>query len=148
MRERGQPAQVDRHPDLRGVARAGGDVDGGRDAGTHCGRAQQRGQAARLEHRRIDALRKQRRLVERLLDVATHLLEERLGRRGIGVRRLPSELQIDCERDEVLMHAIVQVTLDAAAVGIRGHDEPLPDSRSSSTSARSRSSSSLHVDLS
>ena len=109
-----------------GWSRPGGDLDGGRDAGIHSCRAQQRGQAARLEHRRIDALREQHRLVEPPLDVANHLLDEPPGRLGIRGRRLSEELEIDGERDEQLMDAIVKIALDAAAVGIRGDDQPFP----------------------
>ena len=83
----GEPAQVDGHRDLRGMARAVADVDCGRDAGTHGGRPQQRGEASQLERRRVDALREQRRLVESLTDVATHLFEKRFDRRRVGVRR-------------------------------------------------------------
>ena len=108
------------------MVRAGGNLDRGRDAGIHCCRAQQRGQASRPEHRRVDALREQHRLVEPSLDVATHLFEEPPGRREIGVHRLSEELQIDRERDEELVYAVVKITLDAAAVGIRGDDEPFP----------------------
>ena len=50
-------------------------------------RAQRRGEAARLEQRRVDPLRELRRLVQRLLHVAPHLFEERLRRRRIGVRQ-------------------------------------------------------------
>ncbi len=39
---------------------------------------------------------------------------------------MPGELQGNRERDQVLVHAVVQITLDHAAVGIRGQDEPLP----------------------
>jgi hypothetical protein len=39
---------------------------------------------------------------------------------------LGRELQVDRERDQVLLHSVVQVTLDPAAVGGGGPDEPLP----------------------
>jgi hypothetical protein len=54
-----------------------------------------------------DALRKQRRLVECVLNIATHLFEERLGCRGVGPRRLSGELQVDRKRDQVLLYAVV-----------------------------------------
>ena len=88
--------------------------------------AQRRGEAARLEQRRVDPVRELRRLVQRLLHVAPHLVEERLRRGGIGVRQLARELQVDRERDQVLLRAVVEVALDPAAVGIGGQDEPLP----------------------
>ena len=108
------------------MVRAGGNLYRGRDAGIHCCRAQQRGQASRPEHRRVDALREQHRLVEPSLDVAPHVVEESPGRRQVEVQGLFEELQIDRECDEKLVYAVVQVTLDAAAVGIRGGDEPCP----------------------
>ena len=125
-RQRGQPGQVDGHLDFRGWSGpAATSTEAGTPASTAAERSSAR-QAARLEHRRIDALRKPHRLVEPPLDVATHLFEDSPGRRGIGVHRLSEELEIDRERDEQLMYAIVKVALDAAAVGIRGDDEPFP----------------------
>jgi len=53
-------------------------------------------------------------------------LEDSPGRRGIGVHCLSEELEIDRKRDEQLMYAIVKVTLDAAAVGVSGDNEPFP----------------------
>jgi hypothetical protein len=42
-----------------------------------------------------------------VLKIATHLVEERLGCRRVGGQRLPGELQVDCERDQVLLDAVV-----------------------------------------
>ena len=74
--------EVDRPRDLRWVARARRDFDRGRDAGHDRRRAQRRSEAAGLEQRRVDPLRELRRLVQRLLHVAPHLVEERLRRRA------------------------------------------------------------------
>jgi hypothetical protein len=35
-------------------------------------------------------------------------------------------LQVDCQRDQLLTHGLVKVTLDPAAIGIRRDDQPLP----------------------
>ncbi len=47
-----------------------------------------------------------------------HLLEERLRRGRIGVDDLPCQLELDGERDEMLLSAIVEVALDPAAFGV------------------------------
>ena len=124
--ERLEPAHVDRPRDFGRVARARCDVDGGRDAGGHRGRAQRRGEAARLEQRRVDPLRKLRRLVQRLLHVAPHLFEEPPRRSRVGVRQGPASCEVDRERDQLLLHAVVQVALDPPAVCVGRQDEPLP----------------------
>ena len=66
------------------------------------------------------------RLVQRLLHVASHLVEERPRRSRIGVDQAGCELQVDREGDQVLLRTVVQLALDLAAVGISGQDEPLP----------------------
>lgn len=58
-------------------------------------------------------------------DVAPDLVEERLRRGGIGVRQLPRELQVDRERDQLLLWPVVEVTLDLATVGIGSSDDSL-----------------------
>ena len=75
---------------------------------------------------RGDPLRQLRRRVDRVLHVSAHLLQERLGRRGIGVERGLRELKSHGERHQVLLHAAVELPLDAAAVGVGGADEPCP----------------------
>ena len=71
-----------RRRDLGRVARARLDLDAGRCAGAHRRRPERGAEAARLEQRRVDPLRELRRLVQGLLHVAPHLLEERLRRAG------------------------------------------------------------------
>jgi hypothetical protein len=60
------------------------------------------------------------------LHVALHVFEERLRGRWIGSSKTYRELQVDGERDEVLLDALVQVALDPAAVGVGREDESLP----------------------
>ena len=72
----------------------------------------------------MDALSERRRFCNRLSHVTRHLLEELLGRRRIRLDGLRHELQADCERDQVLLDALVERALEAAAVGIGSEDEP------------------------
>jgi hypothetical protein len=65
------------------------------------------------------------RLGERLLHVASHLREELLRRSRIGVQQSIRQLQVDRERDQILLGPIVELALDAAPVGIGCEDEPL-----------------------
>ena len=112
MLEHLKAAEVDRSQQLRWVACARCDLDGGRNADAHSGRAQRCGEAARLEQWRKDPLRKPSRLVQRALNVAPHLFQEHLRRQRIGVRQLVRVLKVDGERDEVLLHALVQIMFD------------------------------------
>ena len=79
--------------------------------------AQGGAQPAGLEERWVDPLRKLSRLVQRLLNVVA----EGLHRRGVSVRKL----QADSERDQALLHAVVQSALESLALGISGNEESL-----------------------
>ena len=125
MLERLHPAQVDGPRDLGRVAPACSDLDAGTNAGGRRGRAQLRREVARVEERRVDPLCKLRRVGERLLHVASHLLEELLRRSRIGVQQSIRQLQVDRERDQPLLGPVVELALDQAPVGIGGEDEPL-----------------------
>ena len=79
-------------------------------AGTPALTAAERSDAAKplgLEQWRVNPLRQLRRLVQGLPHVASHLFEKRLGRRGIGVCQPDRDLQIDRERDQVLLYTLV-----------------------------------------
>jgi hypothetical protein len=60
------------------------------------------------------------------LHVARHLFKECLRASWIRVDQWAGELQLDREGDEVLLHAIVQFTLDRPTVGVAGQKEPRP----------------------
>ena len=81
----------------------------------------------------MDSLRELSRLLERLLHVAPHLFEQRLGSCRVGLRQPDRELEVDRERDQVLLHAVVQLAFDPAPVGVGREDE-------SSLEARQRAS--------
>jgi len=65
------------------------------------------------------------RLVQRLMHVAPHLVQERLRRGGIGIRQPARELQVCRECDQVLLRTVVEVALDPLTVGVGGQEEPL-----------------------
>ena len=82
------------------------------------------------KERRIDLVREVADTLERLPYVARDLLQD--GRYGtrVGLEELAGVLKVHRDRDEVLLDAVVQVALDASALGIRLRDEPgsgLPD---------------------
>jgi hypothetical protein len=60
------------------------------------------------------------------LHVARHLFEERPCGRRIFVNQWAGELQLDREGDKLLLHAVVQITLDRPTVGVAGQNEPRP----------------------
>ena len=101
-------------------------VDRGRDACAHRRRAERGGEPVGLEQLRVDPLGQPCRFVQRLLHVARHLFKERLRASWIRVDQWAGELQLDREGDKVLLHAVVQVTLDRATVGVAGQNEPCP----------------------
>ena len=70
-------------------------------------------------------MRKLRGLLEGQLHLTTHVLEQRLCRERIGSDQIPRQLEIDRERDQVLLRTVVEVALDPAAVCIVGDSQPL-----------------------
>ncbi len=72
----------------------------------------------------MDSLGELGRLLERLLHVSPHLFEERLGSGRVGVDQTDRELEVDRERDQVLLHPVVQLAFDPAPVGVGREDEP------------------------
>ena len=58
------------------------------------------------------------RLLQRLLHVASDLVEECPCRGGIVVHQLASDLQADRKGNQALLRTVVQLALDPAAVGL------------------------------
>jgi hypothetical protein len=71
-------------------------------------------------------VRKSRGLVKCVLRIARDLLEQASCSRRIGLQRFTGELKSHCERDQVLLHAVVQFAFDTATGGVSGQGEPLP----------------------
>ena len=65
------------------------------------------------------------RLLQGQLHLTAHVLEQRLGREGIGTHQIARELELDRERDQVLLRTVVKLALDPAAVCIVGDSQPL-----------------------
>ena len=62
----------------------------------------------------------------RLAELARRLLEQLLRRRGVGVELLAREPQVERQRDQPLLGAVVEVALEAAALVVGGLDDPRP----------------------
>ncbi len=88
-------------------------------------RPQRRREAVLLEQSRIDALREQRQRAQRPFERAARLVEQSPCLPERAFERPSQELELNCERDEVLLRALVQAALDSPAVGIAREDEPL-----------------------
>ena len=56
------------------------------------------------------------------MDVSRQLLEQLLGRLRVGVGQPPRELQVDGERDQLLLRTVVKLALEAAALSVAGGD--------------------------
>ena len=65
------------------------------------------------------------RLLQGQLHLTTQVLEQRLSREWIGIYQIARELEVDRERDQVLLRTVVEVALDPAAVNIVGDSQPL-----------------------
>ena len=80
-------------------------------------------EAAVGEDRGVDAARQLAQLVERARELGLGLLEQPGNRVGAPLERALGEPQLQGERDEALLRAVVQVALEAAALGVAGaHD--------------------------
>ena len=120
-----EAAEVHEARNFRREARARRHLDAcpGAEA-RRCG-TQRRSEAARFEQRGVDPVRELPRLLERVPYVASDLVEELPGRSGILVRQLARKLDVDRERDQVLLNTVVELALDPPAVGVGGQDEAL-----------------------
>lgn len=58
------------------------------------------------------------------MQIASDLVELRLRLLGVRIEELACELNIDAQRREALLRAIVQRALDRAPLRVRGGDEP------------------------
>ena len=70
------------------------------------------------------SVRKLRRLLQRSLHVTAHVVEQRPPR-GSPVDQLARELEVDRERDQVLLRTVVELALDPASLDVVGDGEPL-----------------------
>ena len=66
------------------------------------------------EHRRVDAVRERPQLLERLVDLVLELAQALDAALGIPPDDLLRQLELDPQRDEPLLGAVVQVALDPA----------------------------------
>ena len=64
--------------------------------------------------------------VEGLRELVARGHDERLGGGGVGVDLGPHEPELDAERDEALLRAVVQVALEPPALGVARCDDALP----------------------
>ena len=85
-------------------------------------------EAAVGEDRRVDAPDEVAQLGEGRLGLVVGVGHERLGLLGVGVEALAGPAEVHGERDEPLLGAVVQVALDAAALGLGAVDGGAPGS--------------------
>ena len=121
--QRLEAAEVDRGLDLLRVPADLLGLDRRGQRGAVAGGAERVGQPAVHQQRRVDAVREVAQLLHRLLEVGRDLVEHLLGGVGVGVGELAGEAGAHRERDEVLLRAVVQVALDAAALEVGGLDD-------------------------
>ena len=71
----------------------------------------------------MDPMRKPGGLLERNVHASTHLVDERARLHRIGVEELPRKLEMDRQRDQVLLRTLVERALDAPPLRRSGEDE-------------------------
>ena len=65
------------------------------------------------------------RLLQGQLHLTAHVLEQRICREGIGIHQIARELEVDRERNQMLLRTVVELALDPASVCIVGDSQPL-----------------------
>ena len=86
-------------------------------------RLQRRAEAAVGEDRGVDAARQLAQLVERARELGLRLDEQAEDVVGAALERALGEPQLQRERDEALLGAVVEVALQPAALGVAGLDD-------------------------
>ncbi len=74
----------------------------------------------------MDSVRQGPQLIQGLRYLACDLVDQCTRRSGMDVDEPPSLLQLDRERGQALLGAVVQLALDTAAIGRGGQHQPLP----------------------
>ncbi len=107
-----------------GAGHAAGDVevDAGRHRAARGERGQRGGEAALGEHARADAAREVAQLGERALGLLARLADQLHRALGIALEALLGHAEVERERDQPRLRAVVQVALDALQLGGRGVD--------------------------
>ena len=98
------------------------EVEGERDDGAPRDLAERRVEAVVGEERRIDAVRGRAEVVERIVEVRRELCEPAVER--AVVCEVAGELELDSQRDELLLHAVMEIPLDLAPFRRGGSHEP------------------------
>ena len=126
--ERFQAAEVDGHLDvLRVTTDATAHLSGhGRAAR---GGPERLGDAALGQQRRIDPARERADLVQDVVHLPPHRREHALALGRVVLHRLGRHLELDAQADEMLLHAVVEIALEPAPLGMRHLEEAYPGRR-------------------
>jgi hypothetical protein len=76
-----------------------------------------------VEQRRVDAPGEPAYVVERFAEMTADLFELCPGSCRIGLEEVARKLQVDAERDQVLLRTVVQRALDPAPLGVGGRND-------------------------
>jgi hypothetical protein len=118
-----QAAEVDRRFDVARVTTQPLGLDVHVEGAAAGRRPQRLGQAAVHEQWRVDAMGEVPQLLDGVLDADGQHVQHLGGRLRVVGQQVPGEAQVDGQRHQVLLGAVVQVPLDLAALGVGGgHD--------------------------
>ena len=118
--QRLEAAEVGRRLDLARVAADARGEQRRRQRRQQRRRAQRVDEPAIGERRRIDPARERAHLVDRVLDLGAEPAQRRGALRVLAVGLLGHQLELDAQRDEPLLGAVVEVALDPAALVVGG----------------------------
>ena len=124
--KRAHAAEVDGERDLGPHRTIRRQLDAGRYAGACRRRPEGCAQPLLVQQGRVEQICETAELVDRPQEVSPHLLEGRSARSWIISLELLRELQLDCERDELLLDSVVQGPLEIASLRVPGDDQARP----------------------
>jgi hypothetical protein len=122
--ERLEAREVDGALDLRRVAVEPVRMHGDLQVASMGGVAERVHETAFNEYRGHQATRERPHLVHRVVDLAAQLTQAPGGALGMGLHEVARELQLDPERHEPLLRAVVKVALDAPTFEVGGRHDP------------------------
>ena len=96
------------------------DLDFRHDARVRTGGSQRDDKSTRIEERRVKLGGQPAQSLERVARISSDLVEKRMRGSRIRFQELAGQLKVDRDRDELLLHTVVELSLERAPLGITG----------------------------
>ena len=118
--ERLQAAEVDGGHELGPPVRKRFHLDARHDARVRSGGSQRDDKSTRIEERRVKLGGEPAQSLERIARISPDLVEKRTGGGRIRFAEPAGQLKVDRDRDELLLHTVVELPLERAPLRISG----------------------------